>query len=162
MSWPTAVLCSRPAPGSRRSAEADCSTDDQRGVVPNPLLEQLIRDGAQVVPLTTPCEEAEPRYWLSVKLQRFVRCRDLTADSLAVTPRPRPAISTTPSPIRSGPPTRPTCAAYAANIICCELSGPVLADGLITSRPMAPSSGPLQPATRTPLIRCRMHFPEWK
>lgn len=48
------------------------------GVVPNPLLEQLIRDGAQIVPLTTPCDAAEPRYRPSAKLQRFVRCRDLT------------------------------------------------------------------------------------
>ena len=48
------------------------------GVVPNPLLAQLIRDGAEVVPLSPPCEEAEPRYRPSAKLQRFVRCRDLT------------------------------------------------------------------------------------
>jgi hypothetical protein len=48
------------------------------GVVPNPLLEQLIRDGAQVVPLVAPCEDREGRYRPSVKLQRFVRCRDLT------------------------------------------------------------------------------------
>lgn len=48
------------------------------GVVPNPLLEQLIRDGAQMVPLTTPCGGPEPRYRPSVKLQRFVCCRDLT------------------------------------------------------------------------------------
>lgn len=48
------------------------------GVIPNPLLEQLIRDGAQVVSVELPCEEAEPRYRPSVKLQRFVRCRDLT------------------------------------------------------------------------------------
>lgn len=48
------------------------------GFIPNPLLEQLIRDGAQVVPLAAPCEEAEPRYRPSAKLQRFVRSRDLT------------------------------------------------------------------------------------
>ncbi len=48
------------------------------GVVPNPLLTQLIRDGARVEPLTKPCEKAEPRYRPSVALQRFVRCRDLT------------------------------------------------------------------------------------
>ena len=48
------------------------------GVIPNPLLAQLIRDGAHIVPLNPPCEEAEPQYRPSVKLQRFVRCRDLT------------------------------------------------------------------------------------
>lgn len=48
------------------------------GVIPNPLLAQLIRDGAQLVAMTTPCEEAEARYRPSVKLQRFIRCRDLT------------------------------------------------------------------------------------
>ncbi|HTY28066.1 MAG TPA: DUF222 domain-containing protein, partial [Mycobacterium sp.] len=48
------------------------------GVIPNPLLEQLIRDGAHVVPLAKPCETAEAQYRPSLKLQRFVRCRDLT------------------------------------------------------------------------------------
>ena len=48
------------------------------GVIPNPLLAQVIRDGAQIVSLTTPCEEAEARYRPSVTLQRFIRCRDLT------------------------------------------------------------------------------------
>ena len=66
---------SREAVGPRKRTAALMTNG---GVVPNPLLEQLIRDGAQVVPLTTPCEEAEPRYRPSVKLQRFVRCRDLT------------------------------------------------------------------------------------
>lgn len=48
------------------------------GVIPNPLLEQLIREGARVVPLITPCEQAEARYRPSTALQRFIRCRDLT------------------------------------------------------------------------------------
>ena len=66
---------SRPSsgPGTRTAALMT-----NGGVIPNPLLEQLIRDGAQVVPLNPPCEEAEPQYRPSVKLQRFVRCRDLT------------------------------------------------------------------------------------
>ena len=42
------------------------------GVVPNPLLAQLIRSGAKVVPLPTPCAETEARYRPSVGLQRFV------------------------------------------------------------------------------------------
>jgi hypothetical protein len=55
------------------------------GVIPNPLLKQLIREGARIVPLNppcgkagTPCGKAEPRYRPSATLQRFVRCRDLT------------------------------------------------------------------------------------
>ena len=48
------------------------------GVVPNPLLAQLIRSGAKVVPLPTPCAETEARYRPSVGLQRFVRSRDLS------------------------------------------------------------------------------------
>ena len=60
-------------PGPRRRALMT-----NGGVIPNPPLEQLIRDGAQVVPLITPCEQAEARYRPSTPLQRFVRCRDLT------------------------------------------------------------------------------------
>ena len=48
------------------------------GVIPNPLLQDLIRAGAKVVPLRTPCDEPEPHYRPSVALQRFVRSRDLT------------------------------------------------------------------------------------
>lgn len=48
------------------------------GIVPNPLLAVLIRDGAQVLALSAPCEQAEPRYRPSAALARFVRCRDLT------------------------------------------------------------------------------------
>ena len=48
------------------------------GVIPNPLLGQLIREGARIVPLSPPCGKAEPRYRPSAMLQRFVRCRDLT------------------------------------------------------------------------------------
>jgi hypothetical protein len=48
------------------------------GVVPTPLLAQLIRNGAKVVPLPTPCEREEPQYRPSTALQRFVRCRDMT------------------------------------------------------------------------------------
>lgn len=47
------------------------------GIVPNPLLAELIREGADVVPLIPPCEQAEARYRPSLKLQRFIRCRDL-------------------------------------------------------------------------------------
>lgn len=63
----------QPKPEQRRPA----ALMSNGGVVPNPLLQQLIRDGAEVVPLAMP-EEAEPRYRPSAKLQRFIRCRDLT------------------------------------------------------------------------------------
>lgn len=48
------------------------------GVVPTPLLAQLIRNGAKLVPLRTPCEHDEQQYRPSTALQRFIRCRDLT------------------------------------------------------------------------------------
>ena len=48
------------------------------GIVPTPLLAQLIRNGATLVPLKAPCQEAEDRYRPSVGLARFVRCRDMT------------------------------------------------------------------------------------
>jgi hypothetical protein len=49
------------------------------GVVPAPLLAELIRGGARVTPVGHPGEAApEPRYRPSAALERFVRCRDLT------------------------------------------------------------------------------------
>jgi hypothetical protein len=49
------------------------------GVVPAPLLAELIRDGAKVRPLSHPAGAApEPGYRPSAALERFVRCRDLT------------------------------------------------------------------------------------
>lgn len=48
------------------------------GIVPTPLLASLIRNGARLVPLRTPCAQAEDRYRPSAGLRRFVRCRDMT------------------------------------------------------------------------------------
>jgi hypothetical protein len=49
------------------------------GIVPIPLLTDLIRLGAPVRPVPNPAELCtEPRYRASAKLQRFVRNRDLT------------------------------------------------------------------------------------
>ena len=48
------------------------------GVVPTPLLAQMIRNGAKVAPLRTPCEQAKQQYRPSIALQRFIRCRDMT------------------------------------------------------------------------------------
>jgi hypothetical protein len=49
------------------------------GIVPTPLLAELIKDGAKIRPLPRAAEmSAEPRYQPSARLQEFVRCRDLT------------------------------------------------------------------------------------
>jgi uncharacterized protein DUF222 len=47
------------------------------GVVPTPLLAQLIRNGAKVRPITMPSDEPEPNYRPSAELAEFVRMRDL-------------------------------------------------------------------------------------
>jgi hypothetical protein len=47
------------------------------GVVPTPLLAQLIRGGAKVRPITIPSDEPEPQYRPSAELAEFVRLRDL-------------------------------------------------------------------------------------
>ncbi|GAS86457.1 HNH endonuclease signature motif containing protein [Mycolicibacterium brisbanense] len=48
------------------------------GVVPTPLLAELIANGAKVRELIPPCDEPEPRYRPSAKLAAFVRMRDMT------------------------------------------------------------------------------------
>ncbi|MCP9275512.1 HNH endonuclease signature motif containing protein [Mycolicibacterium arenosum] len=48
------------------------------GVVPPPLLADLIARGATIRPITSPGEEAEPRYRPSAATDHFVRLRDLT------------------------------------------------------------------------------------
>ncbi|MFN3008166.1 HNH endonuclease signature motif containing protein [Mycolicibacterium wolinskyi] len=48
------------------------------GVVPTPLLAQLIACGAKVRELAQPCGEPEPRYRPSTGLAAFVRMRDMT------------------------------------------------------------------------------------
>jgi hypothetical protein len=50
------------------------------GVIPAPLLADLIRDGAMVLPVRHPGDMSapEPGYRPSAALERFVRCRDLT------------------------------------------------------------------------------------
>jgi hypothetical protein len=47
------------------------------GVVPTPLLSQLIRGGAKVRPIVMPSDEPEPHYRPSAELAEFVRTRDL-------------------------------------------------------------------------------------
>ncbi len=48
------------------------------GIVPTPLLAELIRGGAKVRHLRRPCDEPEPGYRPSTALDEFVRFRDLT------------------------------------------------------------------------------------
>jgi hypothetical protein len=49
------------------------------GIVPTPLLAELIKSGAKLRPLRNLAEmPAEPRYQPSAGLQDFVRCRDMT------------------------------------------------------------------------------------
>ena len=48
------------------------------GVIPTPLLGELIRNGAKLKPLRVPSDDAEPRYRPSAALQDFIRARDLT------------------------------------------------------------------------------------
>lgn len=47
------------------------------GIVPTPLLSELIRGGAKVRPIVMPSDDAEPRYQPSAGLAEFVRMRDL-------------------------------------------------------------------------------------
>ncbi len=47
------------------------------GIVPTPVLSQLIRGGAKVRPIAPPSDEAEPHYRPSAELAEFVRMRDL-------------------------------------------------------------------------------------
>ena len=67
-----------PTEAPSRSARVAPAQLTVGGIVPPALLAQLIRNGATVVPLTTPCAAAEDRYRPSVATQRFVRCRDMT------------------------------------------------------------------------------------
>jgi hypothetical protein len=56
------------------------------GIVPTPLLAQLIALGAKVRPIAAACElGAEPHYRPSAKLARFVRSRDVTCCFLGCT-----------------------------------------------------------------------------
>jgi hypothetical protein len=47
------------------------------GIVPTPLLSQLIRGGAKVRPIALPGDQPEPQYRPSAALAEFVRMRDL-------------------------------------------------------------------------------------
>ena len=48
------------------------------GVVPTPLLAELIANGAKVAPMKPPCRTAQNRYRPTLALAYFIRARDLT------------------------------------------------------------------------------------
>jgi hypothetical protein len=67
-----------PTPESRAGASG-LAVIAGGGIVPTPLLTELIKLGAPVRPVPSACDlGAEPRYRPSAKLVRFVRSRDLT------------------------------------------------------------------------------------
>ncbi len=83
------VIADQGAVGAAQLARTPSSTAADRrpfsaavlqggGVIPTPLLAELLANGATVVPLRPPSETAEPRYRPSAALARFVRARDLT------------------------------------------------------------------------------------
>ena len=82
--WPGRTACARTTPRiiAQRRADAlgvpSAAIIAGGGVVPTPLLAELIRDGAKVRPLRRPDDKPEPQYRPSTKLDEFVRMRDLT------------------------------------------------------------------------------------
>ena len=67
-----------PAPAKKAKPSFKAAVIVGGGVVPAPLLAELVNAGARIEPLRPPRETAEPRYRPSRKLRRFVQCRDLT------------------------------------------------------------------------------------
>ncbi|MBB3601322.1 hypothetical protein FHT40_000955 [Mycolicibacterium sp. BK556] len=67
----------QPETEPKKSAGSGVSTGN-RGIVPAPLLAELIKAGAKVRPLRRPGAEPEPQYRPSTALDEFVRLRDMT------------------------------------------------------------------------------------
>jgi hypothetical protein len=68
-----------PEPSGGRAAKPPAALITSGGVVPTPLLAELIRGGAKLQPLWHPGDAPpESGYRPSAALERFVRCRDLT------------------------------------------------------------------------------------
>ena len=65
-------------PDDPPAKKATATLTGRGGIVPTPLLAELIRGGAQVRHLRRPCDEPEPGYRPSAALEEFVRFRDLT------------------------------------------------------------------------------------
>ncbi|WP_445165819.1 DUF222 domain-containing protein [Mycolicibacterium sp. Dal123E01] len=66
-----------PQPEAKKPAAGGVLTGN-RGIVPAPLLAELIRSGAKVRYLRRPSEEPEPHYRPSTALDEWVRMRDMT------------------------------------------------------------------------------------
>jgi hypothetical protein len=73
---PVAESESEPEPAQSRAAGGVLTGN--RGIVPAPLLAELIRSGAKVRPLRRPSDQPEPGYRPSTALDEFVRMRDMT------------------------------------------------------------------------------------
>lgn len=63
---------------STRGSDAGTAVLSGREALPGPLLAELLRNGATIRPVATPCEQPEEGYRPSAALARFVRRRDLT------------------------------------------------------------------------------------
>jgi hypothetical protein len=68
----------QPQPEPVRLRTAGGVVTGNRGIVPAPLLAELIRSGATVRELRRPSDEPEPGYRPSTALDEFVRMRDMT------------------------------------------------------------------------------------
>ncbi|MGO9153616.1 DUF222 domain-containing protein [Mycobacterium sp.] len=71
---------SEPAPPAATPRKRPAASITSGGVVPAPLLAELIRDGAQLRPMIHPGNRVAPEsgYRPSAALDMFVRCRDMT------------------------------------------------------------------------------------
>lgn len=66
------------SPGVPPAAKATATLTGRGGLVPTPLIAELIRGGARVRHIRRPSDEPEPGYRPSASLEEFVRFRDLT------------------------------------------------------------------------------------
>jgi hypothetical protein len=80
---PTTTLAEAQAPDPEldtpRTGPSAAALIVGRGVIPTPLLAELVRDGAKIRPLHHPCDAPpEPQYRPSTALDEYIRFRDLT------------------------------------------------------------------------------------
>ncbi|OOK67130.1 hypothetical protein BZL29_7158 [Mycobacterium kansasii] len=89
------------------------------GVVPAPLLAELIRGGATISPVRQPGGRGlEPHYRPSAKLAEFIRIRDLTCRFPGCDVPPNFVTSTIRCPGRWGPHIRQTLSVRVENTTC--------------------------------------------
>jgi hypothetical protein len=68
---------SREQPPKASTGKAPAALIVGEGIVPTPLLSELIRGGAKIRPIDMPSDDPEPRYQPSAGLAEFVRMRDM-------------------------------------------------------------------------------------